>query len=356
MGRIPDDIQSYTGCVSDSSQPIGELSNTGCTFNGVNYQVLFLYEHEFGVGFYQVVIGADSPLPEQLVLQIGDLQLPVKYVEYLGTQQNLQGWFLESPLRWAEGESVQGSLLMAPYPELEGIELPEGSREFMRADAEIPGEVSRPGQYYNSPVTLEGGASYIVEMKGSATGNGTLSDPVISCVNGKFDTGGKTQWEPVWYDPMGRTSTWIDFSESTRYWVDENSRMFASISGSDGSTRLSPVTGGNYDGGEGLNSRLYLRNFPGGGSQLVVSGAPNPDDTGAYTIALWEILVDDFAAGPDGAGAIQPGGSIVGCIEAPGDVHWFTVKLEGKPVLPFSGPEQTRRLRYTAGSQVRGRF
>lgn len=241
---------------------------------------------------------------------------------------------------------------MAPYPEHEGVLFSEGSREIMRRVAEIPGEVSRSGQYYIIPVTLEGGASYIVEMKGSATGNGTLSDPVISGVNGKFGTGGETQWERVWYDPMGRTSTWIDFSDSTRYWVDENSRMFASISGSDGSTRLSPVTGGNDDGGEGLNSRLYLRNFPGGEYQLVVSGAPNPDDTGAYTIVLLEILVDDFAAGPDGAGAIQPGGSIVG---GSGRHRLVCSETGRKPVLPFSGPGQTRRLRYTAGPQVRGR-
>lgn len=327
-GRDADTIQSYTGYLSVSSPPLGELSNTGFTLNGVNYEILALFEHEFGIDLHQVVIGADNPLPDQLILQIRDLRLPVKHGQDVDSQQNMQGWYVESPLHWAVGETVQVSLLRAPYPEHEGILFFENSREIMRTASEIPGEVTRSGQYRAVPVTLEGGISYIVEMKGSATGDGNLSDPVISGVNGKFAVDGETRWEPVWYDTLGRTSTWVDFAGGTRYWVDENGRMFASITRADGSTRLPPVTGGNDDAGEGLNSRLYLQNFPGGEYQLMVSGAPNPDDTGTYAIVLKELVFDDNAAEPDRAGAVQAGESIVGCIEVPGDVDWFAVKLQ----------------------------
>lgn len=190
------------------------------------------------------------------------------------------------------------------------------------------GELTQSGQFQTIPVTLETGKRYVVEMKGSATGDGTLSDPWISGINGRFTVDGETRWEPAWYDASGRTSTTVQFPTGQQYRVDENGRMFSPSTGSDESTVLRPVTGGNDDAGEGFNARLFLVNFPGGEYQVVVSGAPNPNDTGTYTFSLMEIVSDDYSASSDEAGELMVGGSAVGTIESPGDADWFAVDLE----------------------------
>ena len=329
VGRASDSTQSYTGYLPDLSPSEGDLDVTEFTDNDVQYTILGIFQQEFGESVKQLVFSADVPLDDGLYFKAGDDVFPLLRAADLGSGRNIHAWRLKETLGWSEGDVIPLSLFklvgqVTPVKPLDG-DHPEAS---MLAVYSMTGELTQSGQFDTILVTLETGKRYVVEMKGSATGDGTLSDPWISGINGRFTVGGESRWEPAWYDASGRRSTSVQFPGGQEYHVDENGRMFAPSTGSDGSTVLQPVTGGNDDAGEGFNARLFLVNFPGGEYQVVVSGAPNPNDTGTYTFTLLEIMSDDYSASPDEAGELMVGGSAVGNIESPGDVDWFAVDLE----------------------------
>ncbi len=324
VGRASDSIRSYTGYLPTLSPSEGALDATEFTYNDVQYTILGIYQQEFGESFKQLVFGADVPLDDDLHFKAGDQVFSLSNAADLGSGRNIHAWKLEETLGWSEGDSVPVSLFklvgqVTPREPTDG--------DFMLAMSSMTGELTRSGQFETIPVTLETGKRYVVEMKGAATGDGTLSDPWISGINGRFIVDGESRWEPVWYDASGRRSTSVQFPNGQHYRVDENGRMFYPFTGSGGPTVLRPVTGGNDDAGEGLNARLFLVNFPGGEYQVVVSGAPNPNDTGTYTFSLMEIMSDDYSASPDATGELTVGGSAVGNIESPGDADWFAVDL-----------------------------
>lgn len=325
VGQASDSIQSYTGYLPTLGPSEGDLDATEFTDNDVEYTVIGIYQQEFGENFKQLVFSADVPLDDCLYFKAGDRVFALSKAADLGSGRNIHAWRLKETLGWSEGDMVPLSVFKLVGPVITPRE-PSDS-DFMLAVASMTGELTRSGQFETIPVTLETGKRYVVEMKGAATGDGTLSDPWISGINGRFIVDGASRWEPAWYDASGRTSTSVQFSTGQQYRVDENGRMFYPFTRSDGITVLRPVTGGNDDAGEGLNARLFLVNFPGGEYQVVVSGAPNPHDTGTYTFSLMEIMSDDYSASPDTAGELMVGGSAVGDIESPGDADWFSVDL-----------------------------
>ncbi len=329
VGKASDSLQSYMGYLPALSPPEGDLDAKEFTHNDVHYTILGVFQQEFGESVKQLVFNADAPLDDDLYFKAGNLVFPLSEAADLGSGRNIHAWRLEEALDWPEGEIIPVSLFklveQATPPDPTDGDDPE---EFMLAVFGIAGELTESGQFHTIAISLEAGKAYMVEMKGSATGDGTLSDPWISGINGRFTVDGQSRWEPAWYDASGRTSEVVTFPGGTQYQVDENGRMFSSLTGSDGMTVLRPVTGGNDDGGEGFNARLFLVDFPEGDYQVVVSGAPNPHDTGTYTFSLMEVMSDDHQESPDAPGALTVGGSAVGNIEAPGDVDWFAVELE----------------------------
>ena len=328
VGQASDSIQSYTGYLPDLSPSGGDLDVTEFTYNDAQYTILGIFQQEFGESFKQLVFSADVPVDDYLYFKAGDRVFALTNAADLGSGENIHTWKLKESLGWSEGDIVPLSLfnLVGPVTPPKPID-GDPPDEFMLATASMTGELTRSGEFETIPVTLETGKRYVVEMKGAATGDGTLSDPWISGINGRFIVDGEPRWEPAWYDASGRTSTSVQFSTGQQYHVDENGRMFYPFTGGDEIIVLRPVTGGNDDAGEGLNARLFLVNFPGGEYQVVVSGAPNPNDTGTYTFSLMEIVSDDYSAGPDTAGELMVGGSAVGNIEYPGDADWFAVDL-----------------------------
>ena len=129
-------------------------------------------------------------------------------------------------------------------------------------------------------VTLEAGKLYRIDVKGAETGDGTLANPILVGV----------------YDASG---------------------------GFIGGT-------GDDNGGTGLNS-LKLFTPGADGTYYVAARAPNTA-TGTYTVAVDEVLVDDFSASVATTGTVAVGGSATGeigpAVGSQGDHDWFAVTLE----------------------------
>ena len=294
-------------------------------------------------GLYEITVEGQTG-PETIwsanieVGKAGDRVFPLSETRDQGTVGNIHARRLEESLGRSEGETAPLSpfrlvdqITLPNPPDVDNDDTDDDTDDFMLAVYSMTGEIENSGQFDTITVTLESDKRYLVEMNGAATGDGTLSDPWISGIKGRFEVDGQPRWEPVWYDASGRTSAWVTFPNGSRYRVDENGRMFSELTGDDeDDTILRPVMGWNDDAGEGFNARLFLVNFPGGDYRVVVSGAPNPNDTGTYTFSLMEIISDDFTASSDAPGTLSVGESAVGRIEAPADVDWFAVDLEAE--------------------------
>ena len=140
-------------------------------------------------------------------------------------------------------------------------------------DGSVRGEIEHPGDQDWFAVILEAGTTYRIDLEGSDTGAGTLSDPYL---RGAYDADG------------------------------------VRISGTN-----------NDDGGAGYNSRLPFTATE-DATYYVAAGAYG-NDTGTYTLSVTE---DDFTAGTETGGAVDVGGSVRGEVDFVGDRDWFAVNLE----------------------------
>ena len=135
-------------------------------------------------------------------------------------------------------------------------------------------------------VELEEGKTYRIDLKGAPTGDGTLAHPALYAI---FDADGHR---------IGR---------------------------------------GDYDSGEGSNSRLSFTATESATYYVAAFGYDahtRTYHTGTYTLSVAEATVavtapaDDFRADAGTAGRVAVGGSATGEIEAARDVDWFAVELE----------------------------
>ena len=136
-------------------------------------------------------------------------------------------------------------------------------------------------------VTLEAGKTYRIDLEGSATSGGTLSDPKLG---GIYDTNG----------------TLVD-----------------------GTT--------NDDGGTGRNSRVTFSPDASGTFYIeadayrISEGVQTDLSQGTYTVSVTDVTgraSDDYAADTTTTGTVAVGGSATGDIELDGDGDWFEVTLE----------------------------
>ncbi len=133
-------------------------------------------------------------------------------------------------------------------------------------------------------MTLEAGKSYQIDLEGSDTGAGTLSDPYLRGI----------------YDASGNLLSGIN---------DDNGGM-----GDNSRILFEPVTSGTY----------YIAAGAGGGGASGASGASG-SNTGSYRLSVTD---DDFTADIGTAGTVAVGGTATGEIETSGDRDWFAVTLE----------------------------
>ena len=150
-----------------------------------------------------------------------------------------------------------------------------GTAGTVAAGGSATGEIERAGDRDWFAVALEAGKSYRIDLEGSATNDGTLTDPFV---RGVYDADG---------NPIGGTT-------------DNN-------------------------GGTGLNSRLFFEPES-AGTHYIAAGA-NGDRTGTYRVSVAEIG-DDLPTDTGTTGTVAVGGSATGEIERPYDRDWFAVTLE----------------------------
>ena len=73
---------------------------------------------------------------------------------------------------------------------------------------------------------IKPGNMYRIDMRGEATGDGTLSDPWISGIHGAFDTPHGVRMQPVWHDEEGRVSTDITWPLGENFVLDPYGRYY----------------------------------------------------------------------------------------------------------------------------------
>jgi len=151
------------------------------------------------------------------------------------------------------------------------------------------GEIETAGDHDWFAVTLQAGRIYRIDLEGSPTGAGSLSDPYLRGVH------------------------------------DADGRLMGDA-GNNGARREGT---GDNNSGEGNNSRL---NFTARetGTYYVAAGAAG-DETGTYTLSVTELggtEAGGYAAGMATAGAVAVGGLATGEVNFTGDRDWFAVTLE----------------------------
>ena len=137
------------------------------------------------------------------------------------------------------------------------------------------GDIDPPGDRDWFAVELEANKTYRIDLEGSLTGDGTLTNPVL---RGIYDANG---------DRIDRTT--------------------------------------DDDGGVGRNSRIYFT--PDEDATYYVSAGADRNKTGTYRLTVRD-ATDDYAADPTTTGMVVVGGSATGDIDPPGDRDWFAVDLE----------------------------
>ena len=142
------------------------------------------------------------------------------------------------------------------------------------------GKIEHSGDRDWFEVTLEAGKIYRIDLEGSFSGVGTLSDTYL---RGVHDADGK----------LIRNTT-------------------------------------DDDGGYIRNSLVYFAPNT-SGTYYVAAGAHDrsnwTSETGTYRLSVTE-LEDDYSANTDTTGTVAVDGSATGTIETPGDRDWFEVTLE----------------------------
>ena len=142
----------------------------------------------------------------------------------------------------------------------------------------VTGEIGRSSDLDWFAVTLEAGRSYIIDLKGKDTGDGTLEDPYLDGVYAADGNRIDDSWD--------------------------------------------------YDSGDGRNSRTIVT-VEEGGTHYVAAGASR-GGTGTYTLSV----AQELAANAGTTGAVAVGGSVRGEIERSSDLDWFAVTLEaGRPYI-----------------------
>ncbi|MYG25402.1 MAG: hypothetical protein F4213_05185, partial [Boseongicola sp. SB0677_bin_26] len=146
-------------------------------------------------------------------------------------------------------------------------------------------------------VELKAGTTYLVDLKGSSTGDGTLDFPELTGV----------------YDAEGKM-----------------------------------VQSGSFHGGHGYNARLYFTPeedgayFIGATSKQVKWWLPSGSFDGTYTLSVADPgIEDDHPADASTTGTLAVGGSATGTIEQPHDIDWFSIDVEaGKAYrISMTGPQ-----------------
>ena len=339
VGYATDSITTLLGYMPEVYGSDGALDLDSFSYDDQSFVIENLVFQQVLGGAMQLVLNANQRLPDDLVFQAKTQEYPIQESMALGLYNNIHIWRVDTPLDWTEGETFQVILWRVldtgaqQSPQFVGPAplhtLPDGTHVdgTIEAGESLAGEITVSGQFKYYKLILEPGRKYRIDMLGADTGDGSLSDPWISGINGPFQTALGPRLQPTWYDEQGRRSTTISLPTIGNFELDQYGRMYVVRDGAGGESVLRAVMGANDDGGEGFNARLYLVNFPGTEYRIAVSGSPNPSPVGTFTVSLTDVSEDDYSADASNAGELTVGGYSEGDLEAPADVDWFAAEL-----------------------------
>ena len=148
----------------------------------------------------------------------------------------------------------------------------------------VVSELTGPNDRDWFKVELEAGKTYRIDLKGTATGDGSLWDPDLNAL----------------YDANG---TWVRDGNDVWY---------------------------NDDGGVGTNARGFFTPAEDGTYFIEAAGSPNAPGSarvGTYKLEVAEVD-DDYTADTGTTGTISLGSPTTGTIEHPDDIDWFQIELK----------------------------
>ena len=151
-----------------------------------------------------------------------------------------------------------------------------GTTGTVMVDDLTTGDIETGGDQDWFAVTLEANETYRIDLEGSRTEDGTLSDPYLHGV----------------YDKDG-----VLIADTT-----------------------------DDDSGTGRNSQLFFT-AAAAGTYYVAAGT-HGSKVGTYTLSVRKVTDDDYAAGTETTGTVTVDDSTMGYIETRGDQDWFAVALE----------------------------
>ena len=174
----------------------------------------------------------------------------------------------------------------------------------LEAGGSAAGAIEQPGDVDWFAVELEAGKTYRFQMKGVATGDGTLDDPEI---RGIHDSDGNllpgTGNAYSWVLPGDPTPQWEPIELYAAHGLSSNASVFFTSEES-GTYYVSA----SYVGGDGDGEMLNRQ-------------------TGTYRMYATEVD-DDHLADAETAGTLTVGSTTLARIDYPDDVDWFAVTLE----------------------------
>ena len=103
VGQLDGDTDTYLGYAATGNTAFGKLADTDFHYNLRDYTVTALYYQENISTYKQLVISADTHLPNRLTLLIEGQKFRVSQSKVLGSNQNIHAWPLDEDPGWAEG-------------------------------------------------------------------------------------------------------------------------------------------------------------------------------------------------------------------------------------------------------------
>ena len=111
VDRLTDDTNTYLGYAATGDTNFGSVGDTHFHYKWRDYTVIALYYQENISTYKQLVIGADTRLPNGLALRVNGKTFRVSQSTVLGSDQNIHAWPLDEELGWTEGQELMVKMI-----------------------------------------------------------------------------------------------------------------------------------------------------------------------------------------------------------------------------------------------------
>ena len=118
VGVESESTTTYRGYIPDALPEAGDLAPATFDYRGEEYVVKALFQQDMTGGDPQLVLRTDRPLPNHLLLSVGNERVFVfTALVVTGQDENTYTWPLDNGLGWEEGDVIYATLAEAWYRE-----------------------------------------------------------------------------------------------------------------------------------------------------------------------------------------------------------------------------------------------